>query len=106
MVRVRFGWVYWLARLRQSAAVKVTAKDHLVHLVKGKRSEASAPTPTPLVTPTRSRTLTLTLTPNPNPNPNPNKARGKTYYPPTYAEDGFTHATADPSKLLDVANHF
>jgi len=34
------------------------------------------------------------------------KARGKTYYPPTYAEDGFTHATADASKLLDVANHF
>lgn len=30
------------------------------------------------------------------------KARGETYYPPTYAEDGFTHATADPSKLLGV----
>jgi len=34
------------------------------------------------------------------------KASGETYYPPTYTEDGFTHATADPSKLLDVANHF
>jgi hypothetical protein len=49
--------------------------------------------------------------PNPNLNPNPNlweacTARGKTYYPPTYAVDGFTHATADPAKLLDVANHF
>lgn len=34
------------------------------------------------------------------------KRTGATYYPPTYAEDGFTHATADPSKLLGVANHF
>jgi len=34
------------------------------------------------------------------------KASGETYYPPTYKEDGFTHATADPSKLLGVANHF
>jgi len=34
------------------------------------------------------------------------KATGGTYYPPTYEEDGFTHATADPSKLIGVANHF
>mmetsp|Transcript_26064 Transcript_26064/g.43037 ORF Transcript_26064/g.43037 Transcript_26064/m.43037 type:complete len:304 (+) Transcript_26064:55-966(+) len=34
------------------------------------------------------------------------KVNGKTYYPPTYQQDGFTHATADPSKLLGVANHF
>lgn len=34
------------------------------------------------------------------------KASGEIYYPPTYVEDGFTHATADPSKLLGVANHF
>jgi len=34
------------------------------------------------------------------------KRTGKTYYPPTYQADGFTHATADPSKLLGVANHF
>lgn len=34
------------------------------------------------------------------------KARGAIYYPPTYEEDGFTHATADPSKLLMVANYF
>lgn len=34
------------------------------------------------------------------------KANGTTYYPPTYEEDGFTHATADPSKLIGVANHF
>ena len=31
---------------------------------------------------------------------------GKTYYLPTYEADGFTHATADPSKLLTVANYF
>ncbi|MDZ7685546.1 MAG: DUF952 domain-containing protein [Gammaproteobacteria bacterium] len=30
----------------------------------------------------------------------------KTYYPPTYKTDGFTHATAEPARLLDVANHF
>ena len=47
---------HWLARLGQSAAVEVTAKDHLVHLVKGKRSEASAPTPTLLATPTSTPT--------------------------------------------------
>mmetsp|Transcript_14384 Transcript_14384/g.39130 ORF Transcript_14384/g.39130 Transcript_14384/m.39130 type:complete len:158 (-) Transcript_14384:232-705(-) len=34
------------------------------------------------------------------------KAKGTVYYPPTYEQDGFTHATADPSKLLGVANHF
>lgn len=34
------------------------------------------------------------------------KASGQTYYPPTYEQDGFTHATADPSKLLTVANYF
>jgi uncharacterized protein (DUF952 family) len=28
------------------------------------------------------------------------------YYPPTYSQDGFTHGTADPIKLLLVANHF
>ena len=28
------------------------------------------------------------------------------YYPPTYANDGFTHATADPKYLLTVGNHF
>ncbi|MBX2847960.1 MAG: DUF952 domain-containing protein [Acidiferrobacterales bacterium] len=29
-----------------------------------------------------------------------------TYYPPTYEQDGFTHATANPEMLLNVANHF
>ncbi|MHA7816142.1 MAG: DUF952 domain-containing protein [Pseudohaliea sp.] len=29
-----------------------------------------------------------------------------TYYPPTYAADGFTHATANPAALMNVANHF
>eukprot|EP00466_Bigelowiella_natans_P012222 jgi/Bigna1/46826/estExt_Genewise1.C_70161 len=29
------------------------------------------------------------------------------YYPPTFVQDGkFTHATADPTKLIDVLNHF
>lgn len=28
------------------------------------------------------------------------------YFPPTYAEDGFTHLTADASLLLGVANQF
>ena len=28
------------------------------------------------------------------------------YYPPTYKQDGFTHGTANPEKLLTVANHF
>ena len=31
---------------------------------------------------------------------------GGTYYPPTYEQDGFIHLTADPLKLLGVANHF
>jgi len=31
---------------------------------------------------------------------------GEAYYPPTYQQDGFTHATANPAKLLSVANHF
>uniref|UniRef100_A0A061QZU6 Cupin domain-containing protein n=1 Tax=Tetraselmis sp. GSL018 TaxID=582737 RepID=A0A061QZU6_9CHLO len=34
------------------------------------------------------------------------KAEGAVYYPPTYAKDGFTHATANPQFLLGVANHF
>ncbi|EKU23431.1 hypothetical protein NGA_0707400 [Nannochloropsis gaditana CCMP526] len=28
------------------------------------------------------------------------------YFPPTYQQDGFTHATADPASLLPIANHF
>lgn len=28
------------------------------------------------------------------------------YYPPTYEVDGFTHGTSNPTKLLNVANHF
>mmetsp|Transcript_11231 Transcript_11231/g.24788 ORF Transcript_11231/g.24788 Transcript_11231/m.24788 type:complete len:427 (-) Transcript_11231:34-1314(-) len=28
------------------------------------------------------------------------------YFPPTFQADGFTHATAVPSRLLEVANHF
>ena len=31
---------------------------------------------------------------------------GGIYYPPTYEVDGFTHGTANPAKLLVVANHF
>lgn len=31
---------------------------------------------------------------------------GQTYFPPTYDQDGFIHATANPSLLLNVANHF
>jgi uncharacterized protein (DUF952 family) len=34
------------------------------------------------------------------------KTTGEAYYPPTYDQDGFTHATANPAKLLAVANHF
>lgn len=34
------------------------------------------------------------------------KASGRTYFPPTYDQDGFTHATANPDLLLNVANHF
>ncbi|MEM7221208.1 MAG: DUF952 domain-containing protein [Pseudomonadota bacterium] len=33
-------------------------------------------------------------------------ADGTTYYPPTYEQDGFTHGTSNPQKLLAVANHF
>ena len=33
------------------------------------------------------------------------QAENKTYYPPTYEVDGFTHATADPAFLIGVANH-
>ncbi len=32
--------------------------------------------------------------------------RNETYYPPTYEADGFTHGTAEKSRLLEVANHF
>ena len=28
------------------------------------------------------------------------------YYPPTYQQDGFTHGTGNPDRLLEVANHF
>ena len=28
------------------------------------------------------------------------------YFPPTYQQDGFVHATANPSMLLGVGNHF
>jgi uncharacterized protein (DUF952 family) len=28
------------------------------------------------------------------------------YIPPTYAADGFIHATGEPAFLIDVANHF
>ena len=28
------------------------------------------------------------------------------YYPPTFQQDGFIHATLDPSNLLEVGNHF
>ncbi|MFT7246558.1 MAG: hypothetical protein ACI82A_003935 [Candidatus Azotimanducaceae bacterium] len=28
------------------------------------------------------------------------------YYPPTYEQDGFTHGTGNPDRLLAVANHF
>ena len=30
----------------------------------------------------------------------------KTYFPPTYQQDGFTHGTADTNRLIEVANHF
>lgn len=31
----------------------------------------------------------------------------ETYYPPTFEKDGkFTHATADPARLIEVLNHF
>ena len=32
---------------------------------------------------------------------------GMAYFPPTFEQDGFfTHATADPARLVDTANHF
>merc|ERR1712232_492982 len=34
------------------------------------------------------------------------KKKGEAYYPPTFDEDGFTHATAVPSRLITTANHF
>eukprot|EP00958_Prasinococcus_capsulatus_P014455 scaffold1522_cov340-Prasinococcus_capsulatus_cf.AAC.4 len=34
------------------------------------------------------------------------KKNNAVYYPPTYEQDGFTHATADPQFLMGVANHF
>jgi len=34
------------------------------------------------------------------------KAAGQAYFPPTFDTDGFTHATAVPSRLLATANHF
>jgi len=34
------------------------------------------------------------------------KAAGQAYFPPTFEKDGFTHATAVPSRLLSTANHF
>ena len=33
-------------------------------------------------------------------------AQSTEYFPPTYKQDGFTHGTANPAKLLQVANHF
>ena len=33
-------------------------------------------------------------------------AAGKLYYPPTYSQDGFIHATEDPHSLIEVANYF
>lgn len=33
-------------------------------------------------------------------------AEDASYFPPTYAVDGFTHGTSNPNKLLAVANHF
>ena len=29
-----------------------------------------------------------------------------TYFPPTYTQDNFTHATANPDFLLTIGNHF
>ena len=34
------------------------------------------------------------------------KASGETYFPPTFDEEGFTHATGVPSRLIETANHF
>ena len=32
--------------------------------------------------------------------------QGEMYFPPTYEQDGFVHATENPSDLLGVGNHF
>ncbi|CAE7776045.1 unnamed protein product [Symbiodinium sp. CCMP2592] len=34
------------------------------------------------------------------------KTAAAAYFPPTFEADGFTHATAIPSRLLETANHF
>ena len=34
------------------------------------------------------------------------KASGEAYFPPTFEEEGFTHATGVPSRLIETANHF
>ena len=34
------------------------------------------------------------------------KEDNKAYVPPTYEQDGFIHATEDPSMLIDIGNHF
>jgi len=34
------------------------------------------------------------------------EAAGSMYFPPTYAADGFIHATAEPQSLLPVGTHF
>jgi len=34
------------------------------------------------------------------------KSSGMAYFPPTFEVDGFTHATAVPSRLITTANHF
>lgn len=34
------------------------------------------------------------------------KKSGQAYFPPTFDTDGFTHATAVPSRLITTANHF
>jgi uncharacterized protein (DUF952 family) len=33
-------------------------------------------------------------------------ANNAMYYPPTYPQDGFIHATGNPNLLLDAGNHF
>lgn len=34
------------------------------------------------------------------------KREGSAYFPPTFEQDGFTHATGVPSRLITTANHF
>ena len=34
------------------------------------------------------------------------KAAGEAYFPPTFDEEGFTHATGVPGRLIQTANHF